>query len=98
MTEPARLRDEGPEHVRALLRAGAPTRPMTAAQNARTAERVARYAATAGLAWAPAAALGAGAGAAIVIAAWVAPSLRSPSPPPSPPAAVPSPSALQGKL
>jgi hypothetical protein len=89
MSEPTRLRDDGPDEVRALLRAGRPARPITAEQRARTAKRLARYASAAAVAatlsWVPGAALGAGLGVATVIVAWGVPALLAPSPRPAPP-------------
>ncbi|APR80330.1 serine/threonine protein kinase [Minicystis rosea] len=95
MSEPSRLRDDGPEELRDLLRAGARTRPITPDQRARTGKRLARYASAAavaaGLSWVPAAALGAGLGAATVLVAWVVPAWIAPAPPPAPSIHAPSP-------
>jgi hypothetical protein len=91
MSEPTRLRDDGaPEAgtVRALLRAGEPTRAISHQERRRTAARVARLtsvAAVGALAWLPAAALGAGLGVAAVSVAWLVPPwLSPPSAPPRP--------------
>ncbi|MFT3768839.1 MAG: hypothetical protein QM820_25625 [Minicystis sp.] len=90
MSEPRRLRDDGPEELRALLRAGAPARPITRAEQTRTAKRLARYASgaavAASLSWAPGAALGAGLGVAAVAVAWGVPALLTPAPTVSAPA------------
>jgi len=87
MNEPARLRDEGPEEVRAMLRAGSATVPMTRQERERTGARIGRYAAVAavmgGIAWLPGAAFGAGVGVAAVAVAWGVPALFAPAPPPS---------------
>ena len=39
MSDPVRWREGGPEHVRAVLRHGRPTRGMTASERRRTAAR-----------------------------------------------------------
>jgi hypothetical protein len=90
MTEPTRLRDEGPEEIRALLRHAPKTLPMTADQRARSRARVARTAAAiaagaGSLAWLQGAAVGAGLGVLTVGAAQVLPPLllRAPSAAPS---------------
>ncbi|MDC3961762.1 hypothetical protein [Polyangium jinanense] len=97
MSEPTRLRDDGPDDVRALLRAGSKARPMTKAERARTSARLGRYAAAAvvagGISWLPAAALCAGLGAGTALVAWgvhalIAPAPPPSAPPPSPPAAL----------
>ena len=81
MSEPRRLRDEGPEDVRDLLRAGRATRAMSPGERARTKARVARYASAAAIAaalsWLPGAALGAGLGVAVVAVGWGVPALMS---------------------
>jgi hypothetical protein len=102
MSEPPRLRDDGPEDLRALLQAGAPTRSMSGAQRARTARRLARHASAAAVAaalsWAPGAALGAGLGVAAVLVVWVIPAWLSPAPAlparPAAPAVVTAPPAV----
>lgn len=82
MSEPRRLRDEGPEAVRALLRAAQKTVPMTHEQQARSRRRVASLSAVGSvagtLAWLQGAAFGAGLGAVTVVGAhvvdrWVSP-------------------------
>lgn len=100
MSEPERWRDDGPEEVRALLRAARPTQVMTAEQQARSRERVGRYVAAAtmaaALSWVPGAALGAGLGLVAVAAmygvpAWIAPE-RAPEVIPTATVAGPAPS------
>jgi hypothetical protein len=84
MSEPTRLRDEGPDAVRALLRHAPRTRTMTAADRSRTRARVARLAGLAAglgsLAWLQGAAIGAGLGVLAVGAAEVVPTWLSPAP------------------
>jgi hypothetical protein len=100
MTEPLRLRDDGPDAVRTLLRQASPTRSMTAEARDHSRARVARAAAglAAGagtLAILQGAAIGAGlglltVGAAQVVPAWLgsrpaaAPSAPAPVRPPPP--------------
>ena len=100
MSEPERWRDDGPEEVRALLRAARPTQVMTAEQRARSRDRVGRYVAAAtmaaALSWVPGAALGAGLGLVAVAAmygvpAWIAPE-RAPEVIPTATVAGPAPS------
>lgn len=97
MSEPKRLRDEGPDDLRALLRHAPPTRPIGAAERRRTALRIGRYASAAALAsalsWAPGAALGAALGVATVAVVWGVPALLTPKADPVPVAAPPLPSA-----
>jgi hypothetical protein len=86
MTEPKRLRDEGPDDLRALLRAATPTREIRASEKRRTALRLGRWASAAALAsalsWAPGAALGAALGVATVAVVWGVPALLAPKPGP----------------
>ncbi len=86
MSEPTRLRDEGPDPVRALLRHAPRTRTMTPDDRARTRARLGRaavgLAAGAGsLAWFQGAAIGAGLGLLTVGAAEILPPLLAPQPP-----------------
>jgi hypothetical protein len=80
MREPTRLRDDGPEAIRALLRHAPKTRSMTADERARSRARVGRAAAgiaagAGSLAWLQGAAIGAGLGVLTVGAAQVIPAL-----------------------
>lgn len=98
MSDPKRLRDEGSEEMRALFRAGAPTRRMTAEERARTRDRIGRYVAAAtvaaALSWVPGAALGAALGLVAVAAMYVVPAWIAPRPAPSTPALPPIPTAV----
>jgi hypothetical protein len=95
MSEPSRLRDEGPEELRELLRHAPPTRAMGAAERRRTAMRLGRYASAAAVAsalsWAPGAALGAALGVAAVAVVWGVPALLAPKADPAPMVAPPRP-------
>lgn len=101
MSEPTRLRDQGPDAVRALLHHAPKTQAMSAAESSRTRVRVARFAAiSAGvgsLAWLQGAAIGASlgvlaVGAAEVVPTWLAPAPTAPSalPAPTAPTALPA--------
>jgi hypothetical protein len=86
MSEPTRLRDEGSDPVRALLRHAPKSRGMTAEDKARTRARVGRVAAgiavgVGSLAWLQGVAIGAGLGLLTVGAATIAPALLSPAAP-----------------
>jgi hypothetical protein len=94
MTEPTRLRDDGPDAVRALLRRAPPTRSMTGDERSRSRARVARAAAglAAGagtVAILQGAAIGAGLGLLTVGAAQVVPSWIAPRPTAAPIAPAP---------
>jgi hypothetical protein len=94
VTEPSRLRDDGPDAVRALLRRAPPTRSMTAEERSLSRARVARAAAglAAGagtLAILQGAAVGAGLGLLTVGAAAVVPAWLSPPPSAAPTAPAP---------
>ena len=77
MSDLRRLRDSASPEVRALLRAGAPSRSMTAEERARSRKRLAGAVAGAaiagGLSWLPGAAFGAGLGLIVGVGTLVAP-------------------------
>jgi hypothetical protein len=86
MSEPTRLRDEGSDPVRALLRHAPKLLGMTAEDKARTRARVGRAAAgiavgVGSLAWLQGVAIGAGLGVLDVGAAEIAPRLLAPAAP-----------------
>src|SRR5262249_52879667 len=94
MTEPLRLRDDGPDAVRALLHHASPTRSMTAEERDHSRARVARAAAglAAGagtLAILQGAAIGAGLGLLTVGAAHAVPAWLGSRPPAAPSAPAP---------
>ena len=106
MSDPTRLRDDGSDRMHALLRDAPRSRPRTAEQRARTTARVTRLATVAvvagGLAWLPAAALGAGLGVATLLVADVVTSRFSATPTmsiaPRPPPTGVSAAALEGTV
>jgi len=102
MSEPTRLRDEGPDPLRALLRNAPRTRSMSVDEHARTRARVGRFAASlavgaGSLAWFQGAAIGAGLGLLAVGAAEELPALLSPPSSIAPAAIRSSPGGLGSK-
>ncbi len=93
MSEPQRLREAGPDDVRALLRATPPSRAMTGDEKALSRARLAGHltaaAVAGGLSWVPGAAIGAGLGLIVGLATLLVPGWSSSDPSLSTPAVVP---------